>query len=285
MDSLGKTEVEDFDVDQALSEWLSKEAAAAGLDPDDPYGGELEMIKRFQQDPTPENFNTIFNSHKKLVYAAGRRYLQSSNLPKAAIESSMMKSYINALNSYNPDRGAQFKTYLSMGMGRTGRYVQKYSNAGRIPEGRSWLIDTMMSRERALEDELGRPPSDAELGDDVLLAIQDIEHLRDRKVTPKMVATLRKEVRKDYLAEAPGGEAVYSEDSKMRRQATYLHGSLNPQQQLVLEHTIEGFGKQTIPDAMDLARKLKWSPQKIRSLRKQIGDKLKNTPEWKKVSR
>ena len=96
----------------------------------------------------------------------------------------------------------------------------------------------------------------------------------DRKITPKIVATLRKELLKDYLAEAPGGEAVYAEDSDLRRQIVFLHGSLNPEQQLVLEHTFEGFGKPIFDDPMDLAKHTKMSPQKVRALRKQIQKKV-----------
>ncbi len=263
-----------FDVDRALDEWLDKEAAAGGMDPQDPFADELETIQRWQGDPNPDDFRWLYNRHQPLIFAAGRRYLQSATIPKEAVKSSMLRSYVTALEKYDPTRGAQFKTFLYRSMGRTGRYLQRYSNVGRIPEDRSWLIDTLLSRERSLEDVLGRPPSDTELADDVLLAAQDVADLKNRKITPKIVATLRRELRKDYLAEAPGGEAVHGADSDLRRQIVFLHGSLNPQQQVVLEHTFEGFGKPTIEDPMELAKKLKLSPQKIRALRKQIQKKV-----------
>jgi DNA-directed RNA polymerase specialized sigma subunit len=263
-----------FDVDQALNEWLDKEAAAAGMDPQEPFADELETIQRWQGDPNTEDFKWLYNRHQPLIFAAGRRYLQSTTLPKEAVKGSMIRNYVHALQSYDPNRGAQFKTHLYRGMGRTGRYLQRYSNVGRIPEDRSWLIDTLTTRERALEDMLGRPPTDVELGDDVLLAAQDVIELKDRKITPKIVATLRKELRKDYLAEAPGGEAVHAEDSDLRRQVVFLHGSLNNEQQRVLEHTFEGFGKPIIENPMDLAKTINMSPQKFRSLRRQIQKKV-----------
>jgi DNA-directed RNA polymerase specialized sigma subunit len=274
VDSLDDKEIGGFDVDQALDEWLDKEAASQGMDPEDPFADELEVIQRWQGDPNGDDFKWLYNRHQPLIFAAGRRYLQSTTLPKEAVKSSMLRNYVHALESYDPNRGAQFKTHLYRGMGRTGRYLQRYSNVGRIPEDRSWLIDTLVSRERALEDMLGRTPSDTELSDDVLLSAQDIAELRDRKITPKIVATLRKELRKDYLAEAPGGEAVHGADSDLRRQIVFLHGSLNPQQQVVLEHTFEGFGKNVIDDPMDLAKQLNMSPQKVRALRKQIQKKV-----------
>lgn len=268
-----------FDVDQALDEWLDKEAAAQGMDPEDPFSDELEIIQRWQQNPNAEDFKWLYNRHQPLIYAAGRRYVQSTTLPKEAVKSNMLKNYVTALETFDPSKGRQFGGHVYQWMGRTGRYLQRYSNVGRIPEDRSWLIDTLQSRERALEDMLGRPPSDTELADDVLLSATEIADLRDRKITPKMVATLRKELRKDYLAEAPGGEAAYTADSNLRRQIVFLHGSLNPEQQLVLEHTFEGFGKPVIEDPMDLAKQIKMSPQKVRALRKQIQKKVEH--HWK----
>lgn len=265
-----------FDIDEALNEWLDKEAAAANVDP---YADELEMIQRWQSNPTKEDFRQLYNRHQPLIYAAGRRYIQSTTLPKEAVRSNMLKNYVHALETYNPDRGAGFNTHLYRGMGRTGRYLQKYSNVGRIPEDRAWLIDTLVTRERALGDVLGRPPSDTELSDDILLAAQDVAELKSRKISPKIVGTLRKELLKDYLAEAPGGEGVYSEDSDIRRQIVFLHGSLNPSQQLVLEHTFEGFGKDVIDDPIKLAKQINMSPQKIRAMRKQIQKRVER--KWK----
>lgn len=272
MDS--QVDTEEFDVNDALNEWLDKEAASAGVDPKDPYGGELEMIRSWQSNPTKEGFTDLYNIHQPLIYSAGRRYMQSATIPKEAVKSSMLRNYVHALETYNPERGAAFNTHLYRGMGRTGRYLQRYSNVGRIPEERAWLIDTLQTRERALEDMLGRPPSDSELSDDILLSVQDLSDLKNRKVSPKIVATLRKELLKDYLAEAPGGEAAHSSDSDLRRQIVFLHGSLNASQQLVLEHTFEGFGKTPIKDPIDLAKKINMSPQKIRSMRKQIQNKV-----------
>lgn len=273
MDSLDDRE-EDFDVDAALNEWLDKEAAEQGIDPQDLYADELEVIQRWQRDRDPQDFRWLYDRQQPLIYNAGRRYIQSTTLPKAAVKSSMLRSYISALDSFDPSRGRQFSSHLTQWMGRTGRYVQKYSNVGRIPEDRSWLIDTLQKRETVLNDMLGRPPSDTELADDVLLAAQDIADLRDRKITPKMVATLRRELRKDYLAEAAGGEATLGADSDLRRQVVFLHGSLNPEQQLVLEHTFEGFGKPIIDSPEELSKQINMSPQKVRALRKQIQKKV-----------
>jgi DNA-directed RNA polymerase specialized sigma subunit len=267
-------QVEDFDVDAELEEWLRKEAARSDIDPDDPYKGELELIQRWQQDPTPEDFEHLYNTHQPLIYSAGARYIQSTTLPKAAVRSSMLRAYVHALKTYDPTRGAQFKTHLYRGMGRTGRYVNKYTNVGRVIEDRSRLIPLLQESERSLTEMLGRKPSDLELSDDMKISAADYASLRKKKINPRVVGTLRRELRDDLTAEQPGGAAELAGDSEIRRQIVFLHGSLNPEQQVVLEHTFEGFGKPVIDDPINLAKELGLSPQKIRAVRKQIQKKV-----------
>lgn len=273
MDSLDNIDI-DAELNEALDEWLQKDAAEFGIDPEDPYGNEMNMIMAFKENPTPENFSQLYQAHQPLIYSAGRRFMQSAQIPKTAVASNMTKNYITALNDYDPSKGRAFSTHLYQWMGRTGRYLQRYSNVGRIPENRVWLIDLLDRREATLTEMLGRPPSDTELSDDVMLAAQDIADLRHRKITPKMVATLREELRKDHLAEAQAAPTAAFEDSNLRRQIVFLHGSLNPEQQVVLEHTFEGFGKPVIEDAEQLGKQVKMSGQKIRAIRRQIQRKV-----------
>ena len=255
-----------FDIDEALNAELDKLAAEY----EDPYGDELEAIKKWQDGEAPEDFNFLWNRHQPLIYRAGERYLRSTTLPKTAVQSSLKRSYVQALRSYDPDRGRQFKSHLYQWAGRTGRYVQRYSNVGRIPENRSWLIDHLQRTESDLTDRLGRPPSDTELSEQVMISAKGLAELRERKITPDMVSTLRQELRADHLDEARLEPTTVYQDSPVQRQIVFLHGSLNPEQQLVLEHTFDGFGKPVIEDAEQLARTINMSSQKIRAIRRQI---------------
>ena len=266
---------EQFDIDAELEEWLRKEAASQGLDPDDMHAAELEVLSRWQKDQNKEDFEWLYNRHQPLIYSAGEKYLRSSQLPRAAVRGNMVQNYTHALQTYDPGRGALFKTHLFNDMRRTGRYLQKYTNVGKIPEERAGLIPLFKVRQEALTELFGREPSNAELADDMLLEAQDLADLRDKKITPKIVGTLRKEVRDDLVAERPGGAGVLNADSDLRRQIVFLHGSLNPQQQIVLEHTFEGFGKTVMEDPLDLAKEIGMSPQKIRALKRQIQNKVK----------
>lgn len=262
------------EIETELREEFDKLAAAEGWDSDE----EISVIKRFQQNPNSEDFNWLFGRHQGLIYRASERYSRGATrtLPMAAIRSNAKRQYIQALSDYDPDK-SKFSTHVYNWMRRLNRYKQRYSNIGRIPEERADIIELLQNRENAMKEYLGRDPSNSELADDMLVAMEDIPELRSkkRKVNEKAVGVLRRELRPDLLAEEPGGE-IEDADSAFKRQAVFLHGSLNPEQQLVLEHTYEGFGRPIIEDPMELSNYVKMSPQKIRAIKKQIWKKIEN---------
>ena len=278
MASLAKAEpiVAEFDIDAELDDWLEKTAEKQGLDPRDMRQMETEVWERWRRDQDPQDFAWLYNSHQPLLYRSTERIVRSTTLPKEAVRSRVLRNYVKALDTFDPTRGTQLSSYVYGKAGeRLGRYVQRYTNVGRIPEDRAGLIDLMQNREAELREQIGRKPSDVELADDMLLASQDLPEIRAGRISPKAVGTLRRELRRDLLAEEAGGEATAAGDSLLEQQAVFLHGSLNPEQQTVLEHTFAGFGKDIVVDPMELADKIELSPQKIRAIKKQIANKLK----------
>lgn len=266
---------ETYDIDRELEVWLEKQAAEQGVDLHALRQQELEAWNRWKQNPNPQDFEWLYNSHKPLIYNAAQRYLNSTTLPKAAVQSDVLRQYISALDSFDPSK-ASFSTHLNHHMQHTGRYLTKYQNTAKIPEDRAQMIGLFQNRLANLKEQLGREPSNAELADDMRASMAEVAELSKaaNKITARTVGTLRQEMRRDLLGEAPGGE-VHTESSRMLDHLIFLHGSLSPEQQVVLEHTFEGFGKPVVEDAMQLGPVINMSPQKIRAIRKQIADKVK----------
>lgn len=259
------------EIDRAYEEWLDKEAAAAGVDRAALQQFEMETWERWSDSPNKADFETLYNSHQPLFQMVGRRYLNNTNLPVSAVKSRMTQNYVEALETYDPSV-SKLSTWVSNKLPhRIPRYLASYSNVGRIPEDRTGLISMYQEREPVLKEKLGRNPTSSELADDMNITLRD---LGKKLVKPKDVGTIRKEIRPDWIAEEAGGETVDAGVSKKERMAVYLHGSLNPEQQLVLEHTFPGFGKQITDDVEQLSGMTDMSPQKIRSLKKQIFKKL-----------
>jgi DNA-directed RNA polymerase specialized sigma subunit len=262
---------EEFDIDEALNEWLDKTAAESegGVDP---YADEAAIIKRFQETQSPEDFEWLYNRHQGMIANAIRNAVGNPALPKSVVKSWGLKQYSEALQRFDPSKGAQLSTYLSLPMKRLGRWRNRYQNIGYIPEDRARHINLIQERERELTDLLGRPPSDTELADDVNIARKDLEHMRR---IPEMsianVGKIRREIRPDLVAESVGGAATLSGPSELKERMVMLHGSLSPEDQMVLEHTYgDVFSRDTVEDPAELALKLNLSPQKIRASRSRI---------------
>lgn len=265
----------DSSVEDGRLAWLDKAAdvamPAAPANLGELRHKELEVWDRWRKNPNAQDFEWLYNSHKPVIYRAAERYLNSTTLPKAAVRSDMLRQYITALSTYDPHKGAALPTHINTTMQHTGRYLAKYQNVGKIPEERASLIGLFQNRLAHLREQLGREPSNAELADDMKASMAEVAELSRamKKVTPKTIETLRGEVRRDLLAEAPGGE-THIGSSPLLDHLIFLHGSLSPEQQVVLEHTFEGFGKPVIQDPVQLGPVVGMSPQKIRALRKQI---------------
>jgi DNA-directed RNA polymerase specialized sigma subunit len=271
------TDMADYDIDAELESWMDKVAADNGMDRNQLAQQELEVWSRWKQNPNTEDFHWLYNSHQKVIQSAGQRYLSSTTLPKAAVRSDMLRNYITALSGYNPAKEAKLSTWIHRNMGHTGRYLQKYQNMAKIPVNRAELIGLYQNRHAHLSEVLGREPTSAELADDMTISMQEVAEIRQqklRRVTPKIVNTLKHELRRDLVAESEGGQAAAMEETGLRDRIVFLHGSLNPEQQLVLEHMFPDWGNQVIEDPVALAEKLNMSPQKVRAIRKQIGQKV-----------
>jgi len=242
------------------AEWdeeMEKIAASHGIDPSNLKLRELESLQRWQGDQNPDDFEFLYNNHQRMIDKAGNRYMRSAQLPKAAVRSDMLRQYINALESFDPTKGAAISTHVTTHMQHTGRFLQKYQNIGKISSTRTQHIGEFQRVLAQLTDSLGREPSTHEISDEMTLA-------------PKEVETLRREIRRDIMAEGIGGQQV-REQSRLLDRLYFTHGSLNPEQQTVLEYTEGMYGRPSLGnDAEAIAKKMRVSPQKVRALKKQI---------------
>jgi DNA-directed RNA polymerase sigma subunit (sigma70/sigma32) len=252
----------DSQADQILfeSEWeeeMEKVAATRGWKPAEFKVKELEAIQRWQADKNPNDFEFLYDNHLKMIDKAGNRYMRSTQLPKAAVRSDMLRQYVTALDSFDPEKGAALSTHVTTHMQHTGRYLQKYQNVGKISSTRTQYIGEFKRIHARLTEDLGREPSTHEIADEMVLA-------------PKEIETLRRELRADLRSEGFAGDQTI-ESPRILDRLVFEHGSLNPEQQTVLEYTEGMYGRPKLgSDAESIAKEMGVSPQKVRALKKQI---------------
>lgn len=233
---------------------MKKKAAPA-----EQRANELNAWQRWSQDQNGPDFKFLLDSFRPLMYAQGRRYLQTAQLPRSAVEADLVQHFHRALQTYDPNKGAQLNTHIWNHLQHTGRFLRTYTNIGKIPEPRARQIGTFQSRSAILEGNLGRLPTTVELADDMA-------------ISQKEVALLRKELRRDILVDEPtaGLAEIAQETPRALEQLQFMHMELNPEQQLIMEHTYGMYGRGSVDNNETLASILSMTPQKVRAIKRQI---------------
>lgn len=225
---------------------------------------ELDAWGRWKQDQNTEDFGFLLERMKPFMYGyMGKRFLQTSNLPESAVKADLVLHFHRALETYDPNKGAQLNTHIGNHLPHTGRFLRTYHNIGKIPEPRARQIGMFQARQEFLREALQRDPTAEELADDMGISMKEI-------------TLLRKELRDDIIVEQGagnlGGNAQMS--PKALEQVTFLHHELNPNQQLVLEHTYGLFGKPEQPSNESIAQEMGITAQKVRAVKRQIAKKF-----------
>ena len=174
-----------------------------------------------------------------------------------------------ALESYNPKKGANFSTHLYSRLKGIDRYVKTYQNIGYIPEASVGKITTLKSAEQELALQKRRPPTVQELANYL-------------KWPESEVARIKKSLRADI----PGSAFEETGMMNMRPQAEMnllydFQHELTPEEKIVYDYLVGINGKPKIDRGAKLARKTGFSQTKISMLRTSIANKLK--PELGKI--
>jgi hypothetical protein len=230
---------------------------------------DIRLLNAFKKDPTKETFTPLYQSFKPLIFKASRPNTFGSPLPPSAHWAYATQSFLDAIRTHDPKLAPfhihAYTTILNKGK----RLNLKYQNIGYIPEARATKYQLYNNTVTLLREQLGREPSTLEIADEI-------------KWSPKMVETMRKEVRTAYLMDEGKSEIHGIVKSDKAKQALQdIQYSLIPAHQLVLEHAVGLNGKLPLlkpsggPDLQAISKVTKLSVPKIRSALKTITRKYK----------
>lgn len=230
---------------------------------------DVQLLNAFKKDPSKDTFTPLYQSFKPLIYKASRPNTFRSSLPASAHWAYATQSFLDAIRTHDPKLAPfhihAYTTILNKGK----RLNLKYQNIGYIPEARATKYQVFNNAIVLLREQLGREPSTLEIADDL-------------QWSPKMVETMRKEVRTAYLMDE-GKSEVHGliKSDKAKQSLQDLQYSLIPSHQLVLEHAVGINGKKALlkptggPDLQAISKATKLSVPKIRSALKTITRKYK----------
>lgn len=227
---------------------------------------EMESFGKWQATGDKRHFQALYQSMKPLLDSAANKASYGSNLPKSAHEIWAAQSFMNALNTYKPNKEVTLQTHVYGAVHQKAKRLNYlYQNLGQISETRASQIGRYQNESANLVQELGRPPSAVELADRLDMSLKDVERLQ-------------KEVHKDLSL---GGleEEVIVESPREEEILTYIYYELSNEERLVYDYAFGKHGKKRLGKASGktdydkIATTVGFSVSKVRSLFNSIKSK------------
>lgn len=216
-----------------------------------------------KDDDKQSAIDDFFDSFQPRLQVYKRR-MGASPLPPTIIETEIATRALDAFQKYDPSKGAKLNTWIDTNMHGIFRWALDNQNLGRIPSNRHTHIGSFKRAQEDLEYRLGRPPSAAELADELALDILTIE---------KLIKELRDDLQ--LTDEISSIMAPQDDDAELKRIVDLIYYELTPEEQTVYDLW---FGKHGRPQTSgnDIARAIKKSPSAVSEIKNRIRGKIKH---------
>lgn len=228
--------------------------------------GDLKLWHAWDQGGrSPELLQPLMQRYQPLINRKEREWRAPAVAP-AAFKAELTKHFIGAAQTFDPERGVAFNTHVQNRIQKAKRFNAKHQNVGYIPEGQAKNIGPLQQMQNQLNEEFGRAPTHAELGERL--------DMPTAKVTSLMKA-MRNDVPSSKFETDPGAFATSRESDVIRLMQRTPHDYLTPDEVPVFRHIFGVGGAKKITDTTTLASTLGHSQPKVSRLKTSIAAKIK----------
>lgn len=218
-----------------------------------------ESFMRYKQAPTPEHASHLLTSLSPVLDEALRSY-GGTEADSVTAKAKAKLFALEAIGRYDPAR-AKLRTHLLSHLRGLRRSVERSTSGVYVPE--QWRIDSrhVNAAYTDARDELGREPSDAEIGDRIGMPVARVRKARG---VPGVLAS----------SQFDSGIASERPDHKAWGQwVEGIYHDLNPIDQVILEHSFGLHGRPVLA-AGQIAEKVNLSPGAISQRKSRIQNML-----------
>lgn len=201
---------------------------------------ELKAILLWQQKKDKNAFSHMYNVYDRKINAFTAKY-SGGNVSPTLVKAKAVSLFTDAINTYDPNKGAGFHTHLHNRMQKLYRYVNEKQNIAYVPEHQALNVVSYINTKDNLTENLGRTPSFQELAEAMHVDINDVI---------KLEKSLVNEIN---IGESADFEVFNSElDDSLQM---HLYDAI-PDDYKSLYEAITGIGGQPITKVSDLSNKL-----------------------------
>ena len=243
-------------IDEALSERDKVAAVRAAQD--------HQLWQQWKQEPTHDNMDHLMTRFDPLIKGKGRMW-KAPQVNQAAMLTNLRIHAVDAFQTYDPNKGAALRTHLESRLRPAMRFNQQHQNYAYMPEEQVGQIGNIQKAQDTLSEDLGRPPTSAEIVGFVNPQLQG-----RRKLTEKKVNRIIEGQRKDIVGSAFESDPTPHAINREREVAGLLRPNLNAQQQEVFDHLYGKNGKAKTDSTTRIAKSLGKSPSQVSRMRTDI---------------
>jgi RNA polymerase primary sigma factor len=221
----------------------------------------------------------MINSNLRLVVTIAQDYA-NLGLPLLDLISEGNIGLMTAVNRFDPSKGAKLSTYAAWWIRQSiKRALSNQSKTIRLPIHFGDKISRMRRVARQMSEEIGREPTDDELGQEIGIATDKISHLKTASIRP---ASLDAPISDDDLTEF--GESVGDDEARtpfellcdkdLHSKLDGLLKVLNDREKKIIAQRFgfDGGGRKTLEE---VGQKLRVSRERIRQLQNIALSKLR----------
>ncbi len=226
---------------------------------------ELELWQQYKEGDKPA-LGQLLRSMRPLIQSNLNKF-DGVPIPKSALEVEARKLTINALDTYDPSKGAAMNTHVVNHLKHLQRYVLKYQNVGKIPEHRGIMIGRYNSVKSSLETELNREPSTMEMAEALGWSLQEAERM-ESELRQDLSLNTGKDDTSSFF-----DKDMYSTD-KTKEAIMFLYYSTDPTTQKIMELSYGIGGYPIVYNVDEIAQRTGLATSKVRKIRQEIAEKI-----------
>jgi len=223
------------------------------------YDKDTKLWKEWRADPTDNNMQLLLKQLNPLIQKSVNQWSGTLARPLLELEAKTLAS--EAINNFDPNRGAKLGTHVTNRLQKLSRINYTYQNVARAPEYQALQFHTYNLAESALKDSLGRDPTSTEMTDELGWSSSQFRNFK-------------KGLRKEFV-ESGGTSPLFDTPTGEDGLIDFVYNDLSPLQKQIFEHTT-GYGGAKTMNNPQLMRKLKLSQGQLSYRKKQLVDRIED---------
>jgi hypothetical protein len=245
-------------------EYLSKEAARKGKSLEELRAQDVVLWEKWKANgEKPEDLRPLLKNARGLIRSKSNFWASRADLPPAAVHAEFTNQYVNAIKSYDPNKGTALGSWATTNLKKAYRWVMQHQDPMRTQENRYYQMGKWDNAHANLSEQLNRDPTTREMSEAMGMSESEAGRMESEKR-----GTL-------YSSGFEGGydptQIMPSEEGERLKLVRY---ELNdPRELAVFDYTVGMYGKPQLRPS-EIAKKLKTSPSTITRIRQKIAKKL-----------